>query len=33
MLKPRSSQLWYRTVLEWIDAHAKKAPDAPRTSN
>jgi len=33
VLKPRSSQLWYRTVLEWIDAHAKKAPDAPRTSN
>ena len=21
--KPRNSLLWYRTVLEWIDAHAK----------
>ena len=23
--KPRNSQLWYRTVLDWIDAHARKA--------
>jgi len=23
VLKPRNSQLWYRTVLDWIDAHAK----------
>ena len=33
VLKPRNSQLWYRTVLEWIDAHAKKAPEAPHASN
>jgi dipeptidyl aminopeptidase/acylaminoacyl peptidase len=33
VLKPRNSQLWYRTVLDWIDAHAKKAPEAPRASN
>ncbi|OLD09562.1 MAG: hypothetical protein AUI90_03820 [Deltaproteobacteria bacterium 13_1_40CM_3_69_14] len=23
VLKPRNSQLWYHTVLDWIDAHAK----------
>ena len=23
VLKPKNSQLWYRTVLDWIDAHAK----------
>jgi dipeptidyl aminopeptidase/acylaminoacyl peptidase len=23
VLKPKNSQLWYHTVLEWIDAHAK----------
>ena len=23
VLKPKNSQLWYRTVLEWIDAYAK----------
>lgn len=23
VLKPRNSQLWYQTVLDWIDAHAK----------
>src|SRR6266481_1212866 len=23
VLKPRNSQLWYRTVLDWIDAHAR----------
>ncbi len=22
--KPRNSQLWYRTVLDWIDTHAKR---------
>ena len=33
VLKPRNGQLWYRTVLEWIDAHAKKAPEAPHASN
>lgn len=33
--KPRNSALWYRTVLDWIDAHAKssaragKQPGAP----
>jgi dipeptidyl aminopeptidase/acylaminoacyl peptidase len=25
VLKPKNSQLWYRTVLDWIDAHAKVA--------
>jgi dipeptidyl aminopeptidase/acylaminoacyl peptidase len=25
VLKPRNSQLWYHTVLDWIDAHAKAA--------
>ncbi len=25
--------VWYRTVLEWIDTHAKKAPGAPRATN
>jgi len=25
VLKPKNSQLWYHTVLEWIDAHAKAA--------
>ena len=24
VLKPRNSQLWYHTVLDWIDAHARK---------
>ena len=24
--KPRNSQLWYRTVLDWIDQHARSAP-------
>jgi dipeptidyl aminopeptidase/acylaminoacyl peptidase len=33
VLKPRNSQLWYRTVLDWIDAHAKKAPEGSRASN
>jgi dipeptidyl aminopeptidase/acylaminoacyl peptidase len=28
VLKPRNSQLWYRTVLDWIDAHAKRPPDS-----
>ena len=28
VLKPRNSQLWYRTVLDWIDAHAKKPADS-----
>src|SRR5712671_5801287 len=23
VLKPRNSQLWYHTVLDWVDAHAK----------
>jgi len=23
VLKPRNSQLWYHTVLDWIDAHAR----------
>ena len=23
VLKPRNSQLWYHTVLDWIDAHSK----------
>jgi dipeptidyl aminopeptidase/acylaminoacyl peptidase len=25
VLKPKNSQLWYRTVLDWIDGHAKAA--------
>ena len=25
VLKPKNSQLWYHTVLNWIDAHAKPA--------
>ena len=25
VLKPRNSQLWYHTVLDWIDAHSKAA--------
>ena len=25
VLKPRNSQLWYRTVLDWIDGHNKSA--------
>jgi dipeptidyl aminopeptidase/acylaminoacyl peptidase len=28
VLKPRNSQLWYHTVLDWIDAHAKKPADS-----
>jgi dipeptidyl aminopeptidase/acylaminoacyl peptidase len=28
VLKPRNSQLWYHTVLDWIDAHAR-----PRTAS
>jgi len=27
VLKPRNSQLWYHTVLDWIDAHAKARGD------
>ena len=23
VLKPRNSRLWYHTVLDWIDSHAK----------
>ncbi|HEX9507041.1 MAG TPA: prolyl oligopeptidase family serine peptidase, partial [Myxococcales bacterium] len=23
VLKPRNSQLWYKTVLDWIDAHSR----------
>jgi dipeptidyl aminopeptidase/acylaminoacyl peptidase len=25
VLKPKNSQLWYRTVFDWIDAHARPA--------
>ncbi len=25
VLKPKNSQLWYHTVLDWIDAHARRA--------
>ena len=28
VLKPRNVRLWYQTMLDWIDAHAKK-PGAP----
>ncbi|HXN42294.1 MAG TPA: prolyl oligopeptidase family serine peptidase, partial [Myxococcaceae bacterium] len=26
VLKPRNSQLWYKTVLDWIDAHSRNDP-------
>jgi dipeptidyl aminopeptidase/acylaminoacyl peptidase len=32
VLKPRNSQLWYRTVLDWIDGHAKKTSE-PHAQN
>jgi dipeptidyl aminopeptidase/acylaminoacyl peptidase len=28
VLKPRNSQLWYKTVLDWIDAHSRSEPTA-----
>ncbi len=30
VLKPRNSQLWYHTVLDWIDAHLKESESKPR---
>jgi dipeptidyl aminopeptidase/acylaminoacyl peptidase len=30
VLKPKNSQLWYHTVLDWIDAHAKGNKQASR---
>jgi dipeptidyl aminopeptidase/acylaminoacyl peptidase len=31
VLKPADSVLWYRSVLEWLDAHLKDSPHQPST--
>jgi dipeptidyl aminopeptidase/acylaminoacyl peptidase len=30
VLKPRNSALWYHTVLDWIDAHARRESHAKK---
>jgi hypothetical protein len=30
VLKPRNSALWYHTVLDWIDAHARREAHAKK---